>query len=282
MNGKESSSLVLVARAALACVLLSMVPFAAGAQVRDHAVEVDGGSLHYLEAGGAGKTVVLLHGYLATSREWAPYIDALAAGHRVIAFDLPGHGRSDRIDGRFRHRAVAASLLQALDRLGVHKFRVVGHSSGALIALRMALQQPERVASVTAISTPWRVPDRLREIATAMSIDTAPPPMLEVLRTRHPGGRAQIAWLLEQQARMAADQGEMAVNDTDLARISMPVLIAHGDRDPLLPVADAVALQDRLPEARLLVLPDTGHELPGAESVSFQLMRKGLVGYLAD
>src|SRR5690606_11714011 len=98
MNGKESRGFACTVRTATACLLLSMMPLVAGAQGQARQVEVGGGSLHYVEAGDAGSTLVLLHGYLATGQEWSPYIEALAAGHRVIAFDLPGHGRSERLD----------------------------------------------------------------------------------------------------------------------------------------------------------------------------------------
>ena len=108
-------------------------------------VEVDGVRLHYLERG-AGPPVVLLHGNVVTAEDWilSGVLDQVAEqGHRVIAFDRPGYGYSDRPRGTAWTAAAQADLLRrAFARLGIERPVVVGHSWGTLAALALALADP--------------------------------------------------------------------------------------------------------------------------------------------
>src|SRR6478752_9371081 len=91
-------------------------------------VEVDGVRLHYLERG-EGPPVVLLHGNVVTAEDWAlsGVLDRVAERHRVVAFDRPGYGHSDRPRGSAWTAAEQAGLLRrALARLGVGRPVVVG------------------------------------------------------------------------------------------------------------------------------------------------------------
>jgi pimeloyl-ACP methyl ester carboxylesterase len=119
-------------------------------------LDVDGVRLHYLERG-EGPPVVLLHGNVVTAEDWAlsGVLDRVAArGHRVIAFDRPGYGHSDRPRGRaWAATDQADLLLRALARLGVERPAVVvGHSWGALAALALALADPAAVRGLVLLS----------------------------------------------------------------------------------------------------------------------------------
>jgi pimeloyl-ACP methyl ester carboxylesterase len=117
-------------------------------------ITVDGVRLHYVECG-SGPAVVLLHGVGAMTREMAAsgIIDALAADHRVIVFDRPGFGYSERPRSRIWTPAAQAALLRgALDLLGAPRPVIVGHSWGTLVALEMALRDPDRTAGLVLLS----------------------------------------------------------------------------------------------------------------------------------
>jgi|TARA_R100000501_G_scaffold17610_2_gene33080 pimeloyl-ACP methyl ester carboxylesterase len=117
-------------------------------------VEVDGIRLHYVDRG-SGAPVVLLHGNGVTLQDFeASEVLALAAAdHRVLAFDRPGFGYSDRPRSIiWTPRAQARLIAAALAKLGVEKAVVVGHSWGALVALAMALDHPERVSGLVLLS----------------------------------------------------------------------------------------------------------------------------------
>ena len=105
-------------------------------------VSIDDVRLHYLEAG-KGPPVVLIHGNVVTAEDWvmSGVFDRIARNHRVIAFDRPGYGYSDRPQGSMWTAAQQADLLQqAFERLGIERPVVVGHSWGTLVALELALR----------------------------------------------------------------------------------------------------------------------------------------------
>lgn len=109
----------------------------------------------YVDAG-EGEPVVLVHGVGLRLEAWAPQIESLAATHRVIAVDLPGHGASSPIGQRSRLAAFVDWLVAALDDLGLDSVNVAGHSMGALIAGGCAVTAPQRVRRVALLSAVHR------------------------------------------------------------------------------------------------------------------------------
>jgi pimeloyl-ACP methyl ester carboxylesterase len=117
-------------------------------------IEVDGVQLHYLEKG-SGSPVVLLHGNQSMADDFAisGVIDLLAKQYRVVAFDRPGFGYSERPrDTVWTPWAQADLIRKALLQLGVEKPLVVGHSWGALVALAYAIHYPAQTAAILLLS----------------------------------------------------------------------------------------------------------------------------------
>jgi haloacetate dehalogenase len=116
----------------------------------------DGTSMRVV-TGGTGPTVLLLHGYPETLCAWHRVAPALAGKFRVVAADLPGYGgshlskTSETVVSPSR-RAIAAALVETMDRLGHERFMVVGHDRGARAAYRMAIDAPERVVAVASLT----------------------------------------------------------------------------------------------------------------------------------
>lgn len=246
----------------LARIVLAQSEDAVASSGSEGLVEVTGGSLFYRSMG-SGPPVLLLHGYSLTSSFWTPYLAEFASRYRVVAFDLPGHGRSDRLRPTYSHLPVAKSILEAAGSLGISSFHVVGHSSGGLIALHMALLQPERVSSMVLMAAPWRIPDSFRQQESGLDP--------EGLQSWHPGGEEQVDWILQQLKRIKADPTEGAFRAEQLRQIGTRTLVVHGDRDSLLPVDTALGLATYLPHASLLILPDAGHELIMEPSLASRL-----------
>ncbi len=123
-------------------------------------VEVEGARLHYLEKG-EGPAVVLVHGASGNMRDFVNSIfDRLAENHRVIAFDRPGHGWSERADIEDIHSpAVQARLIHgALDVLGVEDPVLLGHSWAGAVAMAYALAYPDDLKGVIPLAGathPW-------------------------------------------------------------------------------------------------------------------------------
>ena len=99
-----------------------------------------------------GVPTVLLHGFGADLSNWLFNVDALAAVAPVIAIDLPGHGASAKDVGDASLATLAESVVGALDALNVSRANLVGHSLGAAVALRIALDQPTRIGTLTLIA----------------------------------------------------------------------------------------------------------------------------------
>lgn len=117
-------------------------------------IEVGGIRLHYVDQG-SGPPVVLLHGNGVTLQDFevSGVLGLAAKKHRVIAFDRPGFGYSDRPRSTvWTPSAQAALLAAALEQLGIEKAVVVGHSWGTMVALAMALDHPEMVSGLVLLS----------------------------------------------------------------------------------------------------------------------------------
>ncbi len=109
----------------------------------------------YVDAG-EGEPMVFIHGVGLRLEAWAPQIESLAATHRVIAFDLPGHGASSPIGRGSGLAAFVDWFVAALDDLGLDSVNLAGHSMGALIAAGCAITEAERVRRVGLLSAVHR------------------------------------------------------------------------------------------------------------------------------
>jgi pimeloyl-ACP methyl ester carboxylesterase len=116
---------------------------------------VNGINLYY-ETYGAGRPMVLLHGGLGSGEMFGPILPTLAARHRVIAVDLQGHGRTADIDRPLDVRLMADDIAALIDHLALAKPDVVGYSLGGGVALRLAIQHPEKVGKLVSASAHLR------------------------------------------------------------------------------------------------------------------------------
>ena len=119
--------------------------------------EHDGLTFDYEDSGGDGEPVVLLHGYPGNHRSWDEVTPSLvAAGYRVLALDQRGYSPGARPRGRraYTLRRVTGDLLALADSVGAARFHVVGHDWGGAVAWAVAAWHPDRLASVTSMTTP--------------------------------------------------------------------------------------------------------------------------------
>jgi pimeloyl-ACP methyl ester carboxylesterase len=123
--------------------------------------EINGLALYY-EEHGAGEPLVLLHGGIGASEVWAASVPALAAGRRVITVDLQGHGHTADIDRPLRPEHLAGDVAALIEHLGLERADVMGYSLGGVVALRTAIQHPERVRRLVPSRSPSGATARIR------------------------------------------------------------------------------------------------------------------------
>ena len=218
---------------------------------RGRFVEVDGARLHYLELG-TGTPVVLLHGNGVFAEDFrsSGLLDRLAARHRVVAFDRPGHGFSERPRGRmWTPRAQARLFRAAFERLGIEQPVVVAHSWGTLVALALGLEHPERVRGLLLLSGyyyPTLRPDVL----------LFAPPAIPVLGTvmRYTVspllGRVLAPWLLRQMFAPAPVPGRFRAG-VPMSLMLRPWQLRASAEDAAFMIPAAASLRGRYRELRV-------------------------------
>ena len=123
----------------------------AAAAVTAQAASVDGIDIHSTSAG-TGPTIVFVHGWTCDTTSWREQLPAFDDDYRVIALDLPGHGQSGSpADGQFSMELFARAIEAVRAEAGADRIVLVGHSMGAPVIRRYALDYPERVAGLVAV-----------------------------------------------------------------------------------------------------------------------------------
>ena len=236
-------------------------------------VEANGLQIGY-EVHGAGPPLVLLHGATSSGREdFAAQVPLFSKAFLVIAPDARGHAttRWDAAAG-WTYAQLVDDLAAFADALGLTTFHLLGFSMGAMTALQFAVRSPERLRTlVVAGITTQREPRAsvARRLMDPEWIDRNEPERALALARRHDPVQGPGAWrtLLPAIARDVASQP--LLGPRDLRRIELPAMVAVGDRDVFVPVDHAWGLARQLPDARLFVAPDCGHELMARKPALF-------------
>ena len=254
-----------------------------------HFIEVDGVRLHYLERG-EGAPIVLLHGNGAMIEDWVAsgLMDRLLQSHRVIAFDRPGFGHSERPRSTiWTAEAQAALVAGALQELGVEKPLVVGHSWGALVTLALALDHPGLASGIVLLGGYYYPSVRgdvlfasqpaIPGIGDAMRYTVSPllgralsPAVTKKVFSPAPvpdkfdGFPMDMALRPSQIRAEAAEAALMIPAAATLSgrfrELDLPVTIVAGAGDRMVdPEDQAERLHDALPGSKLLLVEGSGH-----------------------
>jgi pimeloyl-ACP methyl ester carboxylesterase len=226
--------------------------------VQGHTVQVGDLELHYEESG-AGRPLVLLHGFGGSSRNWHPFTAELSARYRLISVDLRGHGRSTNPEDTFTHRQAARDVFGLLEALGIGRFSAMGMSTGGMTLLHMATSQPERIDAMVLVSATSHFPDPARTIMRRASFATMPPPVQQMYRECAHHGDEQIRRLIARFNALGDDHDDMNFTAQDLSAITARTLVVHGDRDRFFPVEIPVNLYRAIPDAALWIIPGGDH-----------------------
>jgi len=102
---------------------------------------------------GNGETIIFLHGLGSNSTDWQQQIDCFSQNYRVIAIDCRGHGRSDKPDGKYTIPLFADDMVQLFSHLKIDSFHLVGFSMGGMVAFQIAVDNPQKVKTLTIINS---------------------------------------------------------------------------------------------------------------------------------
>ncbi|MBI1885011.1 MAG: alpha/beta fold hydrolase [Chloroflexi bacterium] len=268
------------------------------------------GIVTFYETAGDGDAVVLIHGSAVDLRIWDHQVPALlAAGFRVIRYDVRGHGRSMVPPTGYTWENYSADLGDLLNRLNVDRpateslsvgaVHLVGLSMGGGIALQFALDFPARVLSLTLIDSALpgftysdEFAARVERLVEAVRSEGPRPalerlwlsdPIFDGVRRFHDRFEKLKSMVLGYAAADFLDRGEyrpppLQISDR-LAEITAPALVIFGEDDLLDFRLIADLLAENLPNARKLVLPDCGH-IPPLEQP--EAVNEALVSFLRE
>jgi pimeloyl-ACP methyl ester carboxylesterase len=131
--------------------------------IREELVALNDIALNVVQWGDQGSPIICVHGVTANAFSFQAFADELSPTHRVIAYDLRGRGDSDKPDHGYSLSIHAADLAHLIDALGLERPTVIGHSLGAMIALRFAAQYPQKLSKLVLVDAgapfSWKTPE---------------------------------------------------------------------------------------------------------------------------
>jgi len=281
-----------VVEAAADAVLPGGDEFAAGDGARTAevtSVPWHSGRLSY-ERAGSGPAVLLIHGMAGSRETWARAQSVLAETCDVIAVDLPGHGNSSLPNGDYSLGSLAAALRDLLDRLGIDRATIIGHSLGGGIALQFIYQFPERCERLVLVSS-GGLGREVSPFLRALTLPGASLALTGLLTLRRSERAQQVARLFQPLARHVwSDLPLMLTHFAALQELTLrrsfigtvravidprgqrvtavdrlplasriPVMVIWGRRDQMIPHSHALAVAQALPHAWIDVFDQAGH-----------------------
>ena len=250
---------------------------------RRHLIETNSGRVAFIEAG-SGPPLILLHGLGTSSETWGPTIRALLDRFTVNAPDLAGHGQSSGASLRGSVEPLVKALDDLCAKLGLETAAVVGHSLGGLVAVRFALNHPDRVSHLVLVDAggigeemSWLL--RLAAIPLLGRLVFGPSSLWvkhyndrlfvpgnvdsNLLKSLHRSRALHVtAAFMRRAVGSSADllgPVESAYLLPRLDEIAVPVLVLWGEQDRLFPVEQLEGLRETCPLVEIHTFSDVGH-----------------------
>ncbi len=247
-------------------------------------VPVNGIKVYY-EVYGEGKPIVLLHGAFYTIQmNWGQLIPELSKTRKVIAIELQGHGHTPFSDRKFDFVTLASDVEGVMDYLKIDSADVAGYSMGGSVAYQLTIQSPKRVRKLVIISSTYKSSGWRPEVTNAFK-NFKPEfftnsPMKAAYDAVAPD-KTKWTKFLEQMFAFAGSSFDMG--DSNIAKITSPVLLISGDNDGLDKIELVKTYQllggavsadlGPMPKSHLAIVPSQGH-------VSLMMQTKTILGYL--
>jgi len=239
----------------------------------------------YYEVYGEGKPIVLLHGAFYTIQmNWGQLIPELSKTRKVIAIELQGHGHTPYSDRKLDFPTLASDVEGVMNYLEVDSADIAGYSMGGSVAYQLAIQSPKRVTRLVIISSTYKSSGWLPQVTNAFKAFKPEfftnSPMKAAYEAVAPD-KTKWTKFLEQMFAFAGTPFNMG--DSNIAKITLPVLLISGDNDGLDKIELIKTYQllggavfadlGPMPKSHLAIVPSQGH-------VSLMMQTKTILGYL--
>ena len=260
----------------LKSILLIVIMFAAsrsnGQQLKSSSgyAPVNGIKVYY-EVYGEGRPIVLLHGaFMTNNTNWGQLIPELSKNRKVITIELQGHGHTPFSERKLSHATLASDVEGVMDYLKIDSADVAGYSFGGSVAYQFAIQSPKRLRKLVIISATYKSSGWLPEITNAFKKMKpelfANTPMQAAYDAVAPD-KTKWTKFLEQMIAFAGTPFNMG--ETNIAKITSPVLLISGDNDGLDKIELIKTYQllggavcadfGAMPKSQLAIVPSQGH-----------------------
>jgi pimeloyl-ACP methyl ester carboxylesterase len=227
-------------------------------------IDANGRATAY-EVDGTGPPLVLLHGATGSGGDhFAGLRPVLATAFRCYIPDARGHGGTawDPSES-WTTVDLVADVDAFVDAVGLASFHLLGYSMGGMTALHFAARFPDRIRTLVAISIGSEREPRLsvgRSLMDPERITRDDPAWAARLAARHDPAHGSGSWRRLLDAIVADIAEQPLLTAQELRSIDAPTLVIAGDRDPFVPIPQAMALAHQVRDGRLLILPDVGHD----------------------
>lgn len=206
--------------------------------------------------------LLLLHGALGSAAHFGHLKELLADAFEIHTLNFKSHGRREIVD-TLSIPGFAEEVLAYLNENDIDKISIFGYSMGGYVALYLAKQHPERIGKLFTLATKfnWTPEGAAREAAMLdpIIINEKVPKYAAALEQLHGSNWKE---LMRITADMMLGLGHNpALKDADFTQIKVPVLLSVGDKDAMVTMAETQNVQRLIPNAQLLVLPDTFHPI---------------------
>jgi 3-oxoadipate enol-lactonase len=251
-------------------------------------IVVNGIRLHYTDTGTDLPPIILMHGLGLNMEVFRHQIPTFSKQYRVISYDLRGMGKSEFAGPRgitYPFALHAMDLEELLDALGIRQTTIVAHAFGGMVAMQLAIRQPERPTALLLANTTAKLGEPGMSQALYRSAKAeldGMEPLLDTAMSRwfypefhrkHPdvielyrkilGSTSPLGYAANARALWGLDM----LND--LAQIQCPTLVLAGENDWSTPPAHHQEIAERIPNARFVVVKDASHTLPEEQPEEF-------------
>src|SRR5262245_2392795 len=230
---------------------------------------------YYYEVHGKGEPLLMLHGGLGSTDMFQPLMPTFTKSRKVIAVDLQGHGRTTLGTRPIRCEAIADDVDALLQQIGQAQVDVLGYSFGGCVAMRLAIQHPERVRRLVLVSAPFASDGwyaemivQQKQVGAAMAPMMAETPMYKTYKAVAPKPD-DFPRLLDAMGDLMRQKYDWSA---DVAKLKMPVMLVFGDADMVRPehqikfyqllgggLKDAGWNRENMPKNRIAIIPDLTH-----------------------